>query len=215
MARQKRPKRQEVIPELVEAAELEDRDELIAYVNEGLAEIGLLPMSENEVRRHIQAAGPEELSDILGAEEKRPRGRPPAKKLVPEDVGDDDGPPGYQLFSVDAKREAKKTNGRYAMDEYAAKNIKQAGRKATMRLHALLTNDAQWEKLSPKDQMRAIDMALVRAYGRAETESVDAKLSQGDDEVVGLLPASLKKVAEQIVLPELQKHKAAEELKDD
>lgn len=78
----------------------------------------------------------------------------------------------------------------------------------------MLTNDAVWDRLKPSEQLRAIDTAMDRAYGRVESLSAETKLNAdeaSDEGVAGLLPQALADVAKKVLLPEMAKHKSATE----
>jgi hypothetical protein len=100
---------------------------------------------------------------------------------------------------------------RYEQDAYALRNIREAGRRASMKLLHMLENEAEWEGLAPRVRMQVIELALTRAYGRVETVTAEEKAASAGTEVVGALPSHLRALAASLVLPELAKAGRAKE----
>ena len=99
---------------------------------------------------------------------------------------------------------------RYEQDVYAARNLREAGRRASMKLLNLLDNEALWESLPDRVKVQVITVALDRAYGRVETLTAEEKAAGPGDETVGALPSRLRELAGSLALPELAKAKRAE-----
>jgi hypothetical protein len=100
---------------------------------------------------------------------------------------------------------------RYEQDVYAARNIREAGRRASMKLLNMLDNEAIWESLPDRVKVQVITAALDRAYGRVETATAEEKAAAVGEEPVGALPAHLRALASSLLLPEMAKAKRAEE----
>lgn len=98
---------------------------------------------------------------------------------------------------------------RYAMDTVSQKLLKETGRRAALRLFALLGEDEKWEQVGPRNQIALIELALTRAFGRVETVTADEKLVGDKDSVAGALPSHLRALAGSLDLPELRGAKAA------
>lgn len=71
-------------------------------------------------------------------------------------------------FDVDATLE-ELSRKRYSMPPVVIAALRQAGQKATQRLLKMVEDDKIFEKLSPNNQLRVIEAALDRAYGKSET----------------------------------------------
>jgi hypothetical protein len=108
-------------------------------------------------------------------------------------------------------RAAEARAKRYEQDVYAMRNLREAGRRASMKLLNMVENEAIWEALPDRVKVQLITLALDRAYGRVETVTAEEKATAGSDEVVGMLPAHLRALAGSLSLPEMAKSKRAEE----
>lgn len=71
-------------------------------------------------------------------------------------------------FDVDATLE-ELSRKRYSMPPVVIAALRQAGQKATQRLLAMIEDDKIFNKLTPNNQLRVIEAALDRAYGKSET----------------------------------------------
>ena len=100
---------------------------------------------------------------------------------------------------------------RYEQDVYAMRNLREAGRRASMKLLNMVENQAIWDVLSDRVKIQLITLALDRAYGRVETVSAEEKAVSSTTEIVGILPAHLRALAGSLALPELAKSRRAEE----
>jgi hypothetical protein len=98
---------------------------------------------------------------------------------------------------------------RYAMDTVSQKLLKETGRRAALRLFALLGEDDKWDQVGPRNQIALIELALTRAFGRVETVTADEKLVGDKDTVAGALPSHLRALAGSLDLPELRGAKSA------
>lgn len=125
-------------------------------------------------------------------------------------------PPGSRLMVV-ADNDAPETrvmktkmDQRYAIDPASLKILKEAGRRAALRLFDMITKDETWENLNDRSRIVLLELALNRAYGKVETITVEEKaLEQTKPEIAGALPHHLRALAGMISLPELQGAKAA------
>jgi hypothetical protein len=97
---------------------------------------------------------------------------------------------------------------RYVPDSYAAKNLREAGRRASMKLLQMVENESIWESLPDRVKVQVITMALDRAYGRVETLTSDLKVAEPEDG--GGVPAHLRALAGSLALPELKNVAKAE-----
>lgn len=207
----RRKTRNEFIREFIAACPV--GEDMVVYVNDQLSARGRNEMSSNEMKKFIgedYATSKEaRVKGEAGGDEEEQRG-----EEAPDAGAAEDGPPGFALVETAPVHKNKAVSNRYTMDEYAATNIYESGRKASLRLHAMLTNDAVWDRLKPSEQLRAIDTAMDRAYGRVESLSAETKLNAdeaSDEGVAGLLPQALADVAKKVLLPEMAKHKSATE----
>lgn len=104
---------------------------------------------------------------------------------------------------------------RYAMDSVSQKLLKETGRRAAMRLFAMLGDDDKWDKVGPRNQIALMELALNRAFGRVETVTAEEKLVSDKDTVSGALPSYLRSLAGTLDLPELRGAKAATKVDED
>ena len=124
-------------------------------------------------------------------------------------------PPGSKLVVVasQAEEEVKRiaVEARYAVDPYSAKNLKEAGRRASMKLLNMIENEAIWAELSAKAQLAVITLALDRAYGRVENITAETKMGSLDaQQSGGALPNHLRALAGSLTLPEMSGARKAE-----
>lgn len=84
----------------------------------------------------------------------------------------------------DASAEAEKLlNARFAMQPVVVAAFRQAAQLAAARLLSIMSDDSKFNKLSPKDQAKFMELIFDRAYGKSETASTstltDLKTGQG------------------------------------
>lgn len=95
---------------------------------------------------------------------------------------------------------------RYSMPLEALDNVQVAGLVASNRLLDMLQDQQTFEGLSPQAKLKAIELAMTQAFGRADSALQEEKVRQPEgreSEVV--LKKELMRLGKLVELPEMRK----------